>query len=259
MILTDTHIHLYYNEFNEPIESLLKSASDKKIQRFFLPNVDSESIPLMYALHKNYPDNTFMMMGLHPCSVKENWKDELAIVEYELGKHKFYGIGEIGIDLYWDKTFLQEQQQAFAIQIKLALAHNLPFVIHCRDAFDETIAVLREIKKEKNIEKFNGIFHCFSGNIQQAFEVIELGFLLGIGGVVTFKNSGLDKVVEAIDIKHLVLETDAPYLAPVPYRGKVNKPVYLYDVAEKLAFIKKTTVKEIAHITTENSIRLFGK
>ncbi len=257
-MLTDTHIHLYYPDFNITTQELIAQAKKRGVTRFFLPNVDTESASLMYALHETNPTDTFMMMGIHPCSIKENWKNELLFVEQELSKKKFIAIGEIGMDLYWDKTFINEQKQAFEIQIKWALAKKLPFVIHCREAFTETLDIIYKIKKELNIHTFKGIVHCFSGNIKQAEEIIALGFHLGIGGVVTYKNSGLGDVVKTIDLKHLVLETDAPYLSPVPYRGKTNMPAYLHAIAEHVAFIKQISVKELANVTTENSKLIFG-
>ena len=255
MILTDTHTHLYSKDFDPDRSELIETAIKSGIKRFFLPNVDSESIPGMFQMEKQFPDNCFAMMGLHPCSVNSTYQDELQVVKHWLSKRKFIGIGEIGIDLYWDKTFIQEQQDAFRTQIQLAKENNLPYVIHSRDSFNEVMEIVGEFKNDA----IKAIFHCFSGNVQQAEEVIAAGnFKLGIGGVVTFKNSGLDKVVEVIDLKHLVLETDAPYLAPMPYRGKRNKPDYLLLIAKKIAEIKNISVEEVAAVTTQNSIEVFG-
>ena len=255
MILTDTHTHLYYEQFNDDIDTVIQNSIDKGITRLFLPNIDSSSIDGMMKLGTDYPDNCFPMMGLHPTSVGVNYKEELALVEDWMNKQKFCAIGEIGIDLYWDKTFLKEQQEAFRFQIELAKKYNLPFVIHCRDAFDEIFEILDEL----NDEKMRGIFHCFTGTVEQANHVINYGgFKIGIGGVVTFKNSGLDKVVEQIDLKHLVLETDAPYLAPTPFRGKRNESTYLYTIAEKVADIYNISIEEVAEITTANSKEVFG-
>ena len=255
MILTDTHTHLYSKEFIDDIDAVIKSCMDKGITRLFLPNIDSSSISDMMKLSEKYPGNCFPMMGLHPCSVNENYKEELVLVEEWLNKYKFCAVGEIGIDLYWDKTFLKEQQEVFRHQINLAKKMNLPFVIHCRDSFDEIF----EIMDELNDEKMKGIFHCFTGTVEQANHIINYGgFKIGIGGVVTFKNSGLDKVVEQIDLQHLVLETDSPYLAPVPYRGKRNESTYLYLVAEKVADIYQLSIEEVAEITTNNSKEVFG-
>lgn len=255
MILTDTHTHLYSKEFDPDRTELINKAISNGVERFFMPNVDSGSIPGMFQVEKQFPDHCFPMMGLHPCSVNATYPQELKVVEHWLRQRKFTAIGEIGIDLYWDKTFFEQQQDAFRTQIQWAKQYNLPYVIHCRNAFDETMQIVNEFKQD-NIK---AIFHCFSGNVEQAEQVIAAGdFKLGIGGVVTFKNSGLDKVVEAIDIKHLVLETDAPYLAPAPHRGKRNEPDYLLLVAQKIADIKKISVEEVAAITTQNSKDVFG-
>jgi TatD DNase family protein len=254
MIITDTHTHLYAEEFTTDIDLLISEAMDKGIQRFFLPNIDSTFVDAMLAVEKKYPLNCFAMMGLHPCSVKENWKEELALVEKRLGERSFSAIGEIGIDLYWDKTFVKEQEEVFMKQVELANHYKLPVSIHSRESFEEIYKILLETKKKNPC----GIFHCFTGNVDQAKRAIDLGFYLGIGGVVTFKNSGLDKVIAEIDLQHLVLETDAPYLAPVPFRGKRNVPAYLFKVAEKVAEIKNVSVEEVASITTENSKKIFG-
>ncbi|MGB0887685.1 MAG: TatD family hydrolase [Vicingaceae bacterium] len=255
MVLTDTHTHLYSKQFKDDIDSVIQNCIDKGITRLFLPNIDSSSIDGMMVLELKYPDNCFPMMGLHPTSVKENFREELALMEEWLDRKDFCAIGEIGIDLYWDKTFLKQQQEAFRFQIELAKKYNLPFVIHSRDAFDEIFEILDEL----NDENMRGIFHCFTGTIEQANHIINYGdFKIGIGGVVTFKNSGLDKVVEQIDIKHLVLETDAPYLAPTPFRGKRNESSYLYNIAEKVADIYNISIEEVAKITTANSKQVFG-
>ena len=255
MILTDTHTHLYSEQFNDDIDTVIKNSIDKGITRLFLPNIDSSSIDGMMKLGTDYPDNCFPMMGLHPTSVGENYKEELALVEDWMNKQKFCAIGEIGIDLYWDKTFFKEQQEAFRFQIELAKKYELPFVIHCRDAFDEIFEILDEL----NDAKVRGIFHCFTGTVEQSNHIINYGdFKIGIGGVVTFKNSGLDKVVEQIDLKHLVLETDSPYLAPAPFRGKRNESTYLYTIAEKVADIYNLSIEEVAEITTANSKEVFG-
>ncbi|MDT8411996.1 MAG: TatD family hydrolase [Vicingaceae bacterium] len=255
MILTDTHTHLYSEQFKEDIDEVVQKAINLGISRFFLPNIDSDYTNALLALVKKYPDNMFPMMGLHPCSVKANYQQELEQVEKMLSEHQVVAIGEIGIDLYWDKTFLKEQQTAFRHQIRLAKANNLPFVIHCRDAFD----AIFEILDEENDENMRGIFHCFTGNLEQALKIINYGgFKLGIGGVVTFKNAGLDKVVEQINLEHLVLETDAPYLAPVPYRGKRNESAYIIEIATKVASLKQVSIEEVALITTKNSEEVFG-
>lgn len=255
MILTDTHTHLYSEQFKEDIDEVVQKAINLGISRFFLPNIDSGYTAALLALAKKYPDNMFPMMGLHPCSVKADYQQELTHVEKMLSEHQVVAIGEIGIDLYWDKTFFKEQQVAFRHQIRLAKANNLPFVIHCRDAFDEIF----EILDEENDENMRGIFHCFTGTLEQAEKIIAYGgFKLGIGGVVTFKNAGLDKVVEQINLEHLVLETDAPYLAPVPYRGKRNESAYIIEIATKVANLKQVSLEEVAKITTSNSKTVFG-
>jgi TatD DNase family protein len=255
MILTDTHTHLYSEQFKDDIDTVIQNCIEKGITRLFLPNIDSTSIDGMMNLGADYPDNCFPMMGIHPTSVGENYKEELAIMKQWLNKQKFCAIGEIGIDLYWDKTFLKQQQEAFRTQINWAKERNLPFVIHCRDAFDEIFEILDEL----NDDKMRGIFHCFTGTVEQANHIINYGdFKIGIGGVVTFKNSGLDKVIEQIDIKHLVLETDSPYLAPTPYRGKRNESTYLLGIAEKVADIYNISTEDVAEITTANSVSIFG-
>ena len=255
MILTDTHTHLYSKEFDTERTILIQKAIDSGITRMFMPNVDSDSIPGMFLVEKQFPENCFAMMGLHPCSVGSNYQQELQVVEYWLNKRKFVAIGEIGIDLYWDKTFIAQQQDAFRMQIQLAKKHELPYVIHARNSFDEVMEIVSEFKNDH----LKAIFHCFSGTIEQAEQIVEMkNFKLGIGGVVTFKNSGLDKVVEAIDLKHLVLETDAPYLAPVPFRGRTNQPEYLLVVAQKIAEIKNISLEEVVEVTTQNSVDVFN-
>lgn len=255
MNLTDTHTHLYSKEFDPDRNQLIDEAISQGVTQFFLPNIDSDSIPIMYQVEKQYPNNCFAMMGLHPCSVNEDYQKELHVVKHWLGKRKFAAVGEIGIDLYWDKTFLAQQQDAFRTQIQLAQQYDLPYVIHARDSFDEVMEIVDEFKD--NAPK--AIFHCFSGTVEQAEQVIDHGnFKIGIGGVVTFKNAGLDKVVDAIDLKHIVLETDAPYLAPAPKRGKRNNPDYLVLVAKKIAEIKNISIEEVAEVTTQNSKEVFG-
>ncbi len=255
MVFTDTHTHLYSSKFDNDRDEVIKNCIDKGINRLFMPNIDSSYIDKMMNLAKKYPQNCFPMMGLHPTAIKKNYTQELAIVEEWLTKFNFCAIGEIGIDLYWDKTFLPEQQEAFQIQIKLAKKYNIPFVIHCRNAFNEVFEILDEL----NDDKMKGLFHCFTGNIQQAKRIIDYGnFKLGIGGIVTFKNAGLAEVVEQIDLKHLVLETDAPYLAPTPFRGKRNESTFLINIAEKIANIHQTNIELVAKITTKNSVEIFG-
>ena len=224
------------------------------IERLFLPNVDADSVSKVFALTADYPDMCYPMLGLHPCSVKQRWEEELAIIKNAKEQNQIYAIGEIGIDLYWDKTTLPDQINAFKTQINWAKKLKLPIVIHCRDAFDEVFKVL----EEEQDENLRGIFHCFTGSLEQAHKVIGLGFYLGIGGVVTYKNSGLDKVVAQVSLDHIVLETDSPYLTPVPFRGKPNESSYLVYVAEKIADVHQTSVEIVAEITTQNSKVIFG-
>lgn len=252
-MLIDTHIHLYAEEFDADRDHLITKALHNGVKKFYLPNVDAESIERMHHLEKKFPESCFAMMGLHPCSVKENVEDELRIVEDWLKKRKYAAVGEIGIDLYWDKTFYKEQVHAFKMQIQWALDYDYAIIIHCRDAFDEVYECLTSFK---TLPK--AIFHCFSGNIDQAKKIIALGnFKLGIGGVVTFKNSGLDKVVKEVGLEHLVLETDAPYLAPIPYRGKRNEPSYILEVARKIAEIKEISMYEVEEVTERNAQFIF--
>ena len=252
--ITDTHTHLYADEFDQDRNEMMQRAMDAGVSRFFIPAIDSTCTQAMYDLEKNYPENVFLMMGLHPTYVKENFLEELQHVEDELAKRKFYAIGEIGIDLYWDKTHLPQQQIAFRKQIQLAKQYKLPIVIHCRDAFNEIFEIL---KQEKAPDLF-GIFHCFSGTYEQALQAISYNMKLGIGGVVTFKNGKIDQFLNQIDLKHIVLETDSPYLAPVPSRGKRNESSYIVSVVDKLSQIYGLSADEIAAITTANSKAIFG-
>ena len=254
MILTDTHTHLYSEEFENDRTEMIQRAIDAGVSRFFVPSIDSSYTQKMYDLESQFPSTIFLMMGLHPTYVKENYLEELAHVETELAKRKFYAIGEIGIDLFWDKSFLKQQQHAFQHQIQLAKKYKLAINIHCRDAFDEVFEVL---DSEKATDLF-GIFHCFTGDFEQAKRAIDLNMKLGIGGVATFKNGKIDQFLNEIDLKHIVLETDSPYLAPVPFRGKRNESSYTKLVAEKLASIYQLSIEEIALITTENSKQVFG-
>jgi len=255
MILTDTHTHLYSEEFENDRTEMIQRAIDAGVSRFFVPSIDSTYTQKMYELEAQFPQNIFLMMGLHPCYVKpDSYLAELAHVETELAKRKFQAIGEIGIDLYWDKTTLAIQQEAFCQQIQWAKKYQLAINIHCRDAFDEVFEVL----ESEQSEDLFGIFHCFTGDFEQAQRAINLNMKLGIGGVATFKNGKIDQFLKEIDLQHIVLETDSPYLAPVPYRGKRNESSYTVLVAEKLAQIYELSVAEIARITTENSKAVFG-
>ena len=254
MIITDTHTHLYSDSFDEDRKEVIQKAIDHGVKRFFIPAIDSETTQSMYELENAFAENIFLMMGLHPTHVKENFEEELKHVEEELDKRKFYAVGEIGIDLYWDKSTLGIQQEAFKRQIQFAKDRGLPIVIHCRNAFDEIFEVLESEKDDK----LYGIFHCFTGNLEQAKQALSYNMKLGIGGVVTFKNGGIDKFLNQISIEELVLETDSPYLAPKPYRGKRNDPVYIIKVAEKLAELYDLPLEEVARITTKNSKEVFG-
>ncbi|HEU0137264.1 MAG TPA: TatD family hydrolase [Flavobacterium sp.] len=254
MTITDTHTHLYSDEFETDRVEMINRAVNVGVQRFFIPAIDSSHTDSMYSLEQQYPDNIFLMMGLHPTYVKENYESELRHVEKELARRKFYAVGEIGIDLFWDKSTLAIQQIAFRHQIQLAKKYKLPINIHCRDAFDEIFEILEQ---EKSADLF-GIFHCFTGTYEQALQAISYNMKLGIGGVVTFKNGKIDQFLNRIEIEHIVLETDSPYLAPVPYRGKRNESSYIVNVVNKLAEIYQITPESIAEITTQNSKAIFG-
>lgn len=252
MNLTDTHIHLYVDSFDEDREAVIREALQAGVRRFFIPAIDASYIDSMKQLKDQFPNEMFLMAGLHPTHVNDRVEEELATVYQELQTGTYVGVGEIGIDLYWDKTHIEAQKMAFAKQIQWAREFQLPFVIHCRDAFDEVFEVLENIGGP-----FKGIFHCFTGTLEQAKRAIHLGLHLGIGGVVTFKNGKIDTFIHEIPLEHIVLETDAPYLAPTPYRGKRNIPVYLIEVAQKLSSCYGISVEEIATITTKNSNDLF--
>ena len=253
MILTDTHTHLYSKEFDNDRGEMIHRAIANGITRFFIPAIDSGHTSSMYDLEKKFPDNIFLMMGLHPTSVKENYQEELEHIGQQFAAREFYAVGETGIDLFWDKSFLKQQQEAFRYQIRLAKSKHLPVVIHCREAFDEIFEVL---ESEKGEDLF-GIFHCFTGDLIQAQKAISYNMKLGIGGVVTFKNGGIDKFLQTIPIEHIVLETDSPYLAPVPFRGKRNESAYIEIVAQKIADIYKLSLQEVAQITTQSSREVF--
>jgi TatD DNase family protein len=250
----DTHCHLYLDEFKDDIDAVIKRAAGEGVEKFYLPGIDSSEIENMLMLESRFPGKCFAMMGLHPCSVKENYLEELAVVTNWLTKRKFAAVGEIGLDFYWDKTFVKQQYEAFRSQIVLSLQYQLPIVIHTRNAMQETIDVVKEYVPAG----VKGIFHCFGGTVEQAHEIIRAGFYLGIGGVLTYKKSGLAEVLENIDLKHIVLETDSPYLTPVPYRGKRNESSYLKYIVEKLALIKNVSIEEVDAITTENAKKIFG-
>ena len=253
-MIVDTHCHLYLEEFKNDITEVIKRAEQEGVNKFYLPAIDSTEIENIILLEKKFPGKCIAMMGLHPCSVKENYVEELAVVKDWLAKRKFAAVGEIGLDFYWDKTFVLQQYEAFRMQIALSLQYKLPIVIHTRNAMQETIDVV----KEYTSVGLKGIFHCFGGTLENANEIINAGFYLGIGGVLTYKKSGLAEVLDKIDLKHIVLETDSPYLTPVPFRGKRNESSYLKYVVEKLAEIKKVSIEEVAAITTANAEKIFG-
>jgi TatD DNase family protein len=253
-MIIDTHCHLYLDEFKDDITEVIKKAEDAGVNKFYLPAIDSTEIENMLLLESKFPGKCFAMMGLHPCSVKENYQAELTIVQDWFAKRKFAAVGEIGLDFYWDKTFEKQQYEAFRKQIELSLQYNLPIVIHTRNAMQETIDVVKEYVQAG----VKGIFHCFGGTIENAKEIIAAGFYLGIGGVLTYKKSGLAEVLEQIDLKHMVLETDSPYLTPVPFRGKRNESSYLKYIVEKLALIKNISVEEVAAVTSANAEKIFG-
>jgi TatD DNase family protein len=254
MVLVDSHTHLYLEEFDLDRNTIIEKAINSGVKYLFLPNVDSDSIIPMLNISKCFPENCFPMIGLHPTSVKENFSSQLLEIEKWIEKEKFYAFGEIGIDLYWDKTFINEQIQAFKFQLVLAKEKNLPVVIHSRNSMDEIFEVL----KDKPFSGIQGIFHCYSGNVNQAKKVVEMGYMLGIGGVVTYKNSILPDVVREVGLNNIVLETDAPYLTPIPFRGKRNESSYINIIAEKVAEILEIDKSVVAEITTKNALTFFG-
>jgi TatD DNase family protein len=254
MNMIDTHAHLYLPEFKQDITGIIERAQQSGVQKIFLPAINSEVIEDMLALEKDFPGICFSMMGLHPCYVKENYLDELKVVENWLSARKFAAVGEIGLDFYWDRNFDQQQIAAFHRQIELAQQYNLPIVIHSRNSTQECIDIVKQYRDGS----LRGIFHCFSGDFNQAAEIIECGFYLGIGGVLTYKNSGLAAVLENISLEHMVLETDAPYLTPVPFRGKRNESSYLKYVLARLSTLKGLSENEVSAITTVNAEKIFG-
>ena len=253
MTIIDTHCHLYAEEFENDIEQVIANAQQESVQQFYLPNIDSSSIESMLQLEAKYPGVCIAMMGLHPCSVNADYNKELQTVESWLQKRRFAAVGEIGLDFYWDRTFEIQQYEAFRRQTELALQYQLPIVIHTRNAMQQCIDVVSEYAGRG----LKGIFHCFGGSMQEAEQIIALGFYLGIGGVLTYKKSGLPAVLDHISLEHMVLETDAPYLAPVPKRGKRNESAYLKYIITALAEIKQTSPEEIARITTANATFVF--
>ena len=253
-MLVDTHCHLYLEEFAADIPEVIQRAEDEGVKKFYLPSIDRETFPALLGLEARFPGKCIAMTGLHPCSVKEQFLDELAFMQQALQKRKFTAIGEIGLDFYWDRTFEQQQYEAFRTQMGWAKEHGLPIVIHSRQSMAETI---QTVKEEQN-GRLRGIFHCFNDSYDSARQIIDLGFYLGIGGVVTYKKSTLPEVVGKVGLSHLVLETDAPYLTPVPFRGKRNESSYLKYVVERIAGIKSVSVEEVAAVTTDNAGKIFG-
>lgn len=253
MELIDTHCHLYLEDFDSDLSDVMKRAATEQVKKFYLPAIDSSTHTAMIGLEEKYNGQCFAMMGLHPCSVKENYKEELQIADEWLNRRKFAAVGEIGLDFYWDKTFTKEQYTAFHTQIEWALNYKLPIVIHTRNAMPETIDVVKQYEGRG----LTGIFHCFGGTVEEAQQITSIGFYLGIGGVLTYKKSGLDETLKEVDLKHIVLETDSPYLTPVPFRGKRNESSYLQYVVQRLAQVKKISIEEIAAVTTANAEKIF--
>tara|TARA_B100001250_G_scaffold376247_1_gene364416 strand:- start:15 stop:809 length:795 start_codon:yes stop_codon:yes gene_type:complete len=252
-MFTDSHTHLYLEQFENDLDSVIQEAINKKITRFLLPNIDNETITKLISICKKYNDVLFPMIGLHPCSVDKNYKQQIEKLYSHMNDIKFIGIGEVGIDLYWDKQFIREQQDALSMQINFSKQYNLPIIIHSRNSFNEIYDILHKEVAPNTA----GIFHCFSGTYEQAKKIIDLGFYIGIGGLLTFKNSNLPKIIKNIDLRHIVLETDAPYLAPHPMRGKRNEPKFLYIIAETLGQIKGVSTEKIAAITNQNIDNIF--
>lgn len=255
MTLIDSHTHLYLEEFQADIADVMQRAFDEGVEKMYLPAIDSSETAELLALEKKYPGNVFAMAGLHPCSVKENFQEELAKIKQQLSVRQFAGIGETGLDFYWDTSFKKQQYESLQVHAEWAIHYNRPLILHTRAAMQETIDVIKSFKGKG----LYGIFHCFGGSLQHAKDILDLGFLLGIGGILTYKNAGLAEVVKEIDLKYMVLETDAPYLTPVPYRGKRNESSYLKYIVRKLAEVKNIPVEEVAEKTSRNAERLFAK
>jgi len=253
MNLIDTHTHIYLDNFDEDRDNVIQNAIDNEVSTMLLPAIDKSTFNAMKQLSNNYPKNCFSMIGLHPTSVKNDYENEMKFVENELKNGGYIAIGEIGIDLYWDKSYFEEQKDAFRRQLQLAKLYNLPVAIHTRDSFNEIYPIL----EEESGSNLKGVFHCFTGTADDSKKIIDLGFLMGIGGIITFKNSGLDKVVENIPMEYLILETDSPFLTPTPFRGKRNQSAYLTYIAKKLAEVKNISLEEVADITTKNAVELF--
>lgn len=255
MKLIDTHTHLYVEEFKDDIDTVVERAIEEGVEKFYLPAIDSSETPALLDLEKRFPGKMYAMSGLHPCSVKENFKEELQKIEQQLSEREFAAIGETGLDFYWDTSFKKEQIESLHVHAEWAIKYKKPLVIHTRKSMSETIELVKEYKSRN----LYGIFHCFSGTSKDATEIIDAGFLLGIGGVLTFKNSGLAEVIKDVDLKYLVLETDSPYLAPVPFRGKRNESSYLKYIVQKLAEVKSVSIEDAAQQTSKNAEFLFYK
>jgi len=250
----DTHAHLYASDFDSDRSAVMERCSAQRVDKIVMPNIDAASIDAMLRLEEEFPSQCFATMGLHPCSVKQDFQRELYVIENWLTSRSFRAVGEIGTDLYWDKTYWPQQQEAFRVQVGWAKQYRLPVIIHCRESLDQTIAIVEELHDEN----LTGVFHCFGGTAEQARRIMQMGFYLGIGGVVTFKKAGLDKVLPEVGLDHVILETDSPYLAPVPHRGKRNEPAFIPLVGERIAEIMERPVAEVRSITTGNAMKLFG-
>ncbi|MBL3655631.1 TatD family hydrolase [Fulvivirga sediminis] len=250
----DSHAHIYSDKFKNDFADVMERAFEEKVNKIYMPNIDHTSIDAMLEMENKYPENCFAMMGLHPCSVDHKFEKELYIIEEWLGKRKFCAVGEIGTDLYWDKAYWEQQQEAFKIQVEWAKKYETPIVIHCRESIDETIKLVEELKDER----LTGVFHCFAGSLEQAKRITDLGFYLGIGGVATFKNGGMDKTLPDMSLDNLLLETDCPYLAPVPHRGERNEPSFIPLIAQRVADLMVCDIEKVAEVTTANAKKLFG-
>jgi TatD DNase family protein len=254
MEFVDTHAHIYAKEFKDDLDGVINRSLEAGVNKIYMPNVDHTSIDAMLEVEHKYPEHCIATMGLHPCHVDKNFEKELYIVEEWLNKRKFVAVGEIGVDLYWDKTHQEQQLEAFRIQIGLAKKFDIPIVIHCRDAFEETMSIVEELKDEK----LRGIFHCFTGTVEEAQRILASGFHIGLGGVSTFKNAKMDQVIPEIDLSRIVLETDSPYLAPVPFRGKRNEPSYIPHIAQRIADCQQISLEQVAEVTTANAKTIYG-
>ncbi|MCP3659811.1 MAG: TatD family hydrolase [Bacteroidetes bacterium] len=253
LTLIDTHAHIYDERFDKDYKSVIERSLKVGVKKIYMPSINLDLIPKLLSRSKEYPNICFPMIGIHPCDIKENFKDQLQKMEHYFLNHKFCAVGEIGLDLYWEQKFIKHQIEAFEIQLKWAEKYDLPIVIHSRNAFDQTINILKKFKN-----KFKGIVHCFDGNYEQAKQIIDLGMYLGIGGIVTFKNSELSNTIRRIDLENIVLETDSPYLAPTPYRGKRNEPSYVFEIAKFISKLKNVSIEKVAEITTKNAENIFN-